>query len=411
MKIDNNDPIIQNILKVLNTSSLDDWDEGKRFDDTFVEKLVSSTDIINRVSTTQEAVLLFYLFLGRYAGHERTGRNNIDIVSELSGSEEYNRRKLSYQIRNVGSFTFKCKNGDLKINRSDDIAQSQGVYSCLIDYMGGTLNITLPKNFHEPTFESRFVPFFPILCESLNILKEAKSKTKAIIFFYGDHPSREHGVAFCSNRHDDYLVPDFDMLKIFRETAHLVTTPWDSRLATAYFRGTDTGATYYKNVLNSQRAILSELSLKHPDIINSRLTGAEHPENIEKYKSIGIWGEREPQTNIFLYKYNIDVDGNSNSWVGLVNKLYMGYGGVVLKVASPDGYRQWFYDRLEPWVNFVPVAADMSDLVDKIIYLNNNNNFAESIFKNSISIFKGVTHDYLKNYAAHVISKALLGLK
>jgi len=31
-------------------------------------------------------------------------------------------------------------------------------------------------------------------------------------------------------------------------------------------------------------------------------------------------------------------------------------------------FRQWYYDRLMPWRHFVPVRADMSDLVEKIAW-------------------------------------------
>ena len=29
-------------------------------------------------------------------------------------------------------------------------------------------------------------------------------------------------------------------------------------------------------------------------------------------------------------------------------------------------FRSWYYDRLEPWRHYVPVAADLSDLVERI---------------------------------------------
>jgi len=38
----------------------------------------------------------------------------------------------------------------------------------------------------------------------------------------------------------------------------------------------------------------------------------------------------------------------------------------VIKVASPFGYRQWYYADLRPWEHFIPVAVDLSDLLEKI---------------------------------------------
>jgi len=70
--------------------------------------------------------------------------------------------------------------------------------------------------------------------------------------------------------------------------------------------------------------------------------------------------ERCDRTDFLKYRYLIDIDGNSNSWSGLFEAMLM--GACVLKVASPAGFREWYYDRLVPWENFIPVKQDMSDL-------------------------------------------------
>jgi hypothetical protein len=54
-------------------------------------------------------------------------------------------------------------------------------------------------------------------------------------------------------------------------------------------------------------------------------------------------------------------------------------GSAVLKVASRRGFRQWYYDRLVPWHNFVPVATDLSDLVDRHRWLMENDEAARNI--------------------------------
>jgi len=411
MKIDINNPAINDLLKNLRISSLDDWNDDKRFDDSVIERLKSSDDLMNRIATHQEAVTLFYLFLGRYEGDERAGRKYIDIASELTNSEEYKKRKLSHHVHKHGSFVFKCRDDEIKIRCSDDIAHGQGIYSCHIEYMTDTLNITLPKNFHEPTFESRLAPFLPIFCESLNILKNIKSKTKAIEFFYGDHPTRDSGLAFCSNKIHDFLLPDSDTLTIFKNPPIFKSISWEDRKNVAYFRGSDTGSAYYMNVNKSQRMLLCSLSQLNPDLIDAKITNCENKNNIENYKEKGVWGEREPLSNIGLYKYNIDVDGNSNSWAGLVNKLLGGFGGVTLKVESPEGYRQWFYHRLQPWINYVPITADLSDIIDKISFLKKNDGIAFGIHNNAAEIFRGIDYGYLRNFSAHIIVSALLRLR
>lgn len=60
-----------------------------------------------------------------------------------------------------------------------------------------------------------------------------------------------------------------------------------------------------------------------------------------------------PKFEFFEYRTLIDVDGWTNAW-SLLDKMIG--GTTILKVASAKGYRQWFYDRLMPWENFIPLA-------------------------------------------------------
>ncbi|MBV9405128.1 MAG: hypothetical protein JO211_07270, partial [Acidobacteriaceae bacterium] len=56
----------------------------------------------------------------------------------------------------------------------------------------------------------------------------------------------------------------------------------------------------------------------------------------ELAQSFGMLAPRVPQPEFIRYRYQIDIDGNTNSW-SLPLKLAM--GSCVLKVQSP--YRQW----------------------------------------------------------------------
>ena len=63
-------------------------------------------------------------------------------------------------------------------------------------------------------------------------------------------------------------------------------------------------------------------------------------------------------------KFAIDSDGNTNSWSNFYVRLLLGC--CVIKIASQSGFRQWYYDALQPWVHYVPMRADMADLIEKI---------------------------------------------
>jgi hypothetical protein len=96
------------------------------------------------------------------------------------------------------------------------------------------------------------------------------------------------------------------------------------------------------------------------------LWGGAAPEVTAAYRIAGILGPAIPQRSWCHRRFAIDIDGNSNAFSNLFIRLL--YGCCVIKVASPLGFRQWYYDRLEPWVHYVPVAANLSDLAETIAW-------------------------------------------
>ena len=51
----------------------------------------------------------------------------------------------------------------------------------------------------------------------------------------------------------------------------------------------------------------------------------------------------------------------------------------IVKVASPNGYRQWYYDRLIPWENYVPIRSDLSDLEQAVAWFARHDAEAQRI--------------------------------
>jgi len=64
-----------------------------------------------------------------------------------------------------------------------------------------------------------------------------------------------------------------------------------------------------------------------------------------------------PMQDMAQYRYILDIDGNANSW-NFIAKLRLGC--CILRVESE--WRQWFWPRLSPWVHYVPIANDLSDV-------------------------------------------------
>jgi hypothetical protein len=59
------------------------------------------------------------------------------------------------------------------------------------------------------------------------------------------------------------------------------------------------------------------------------------------------------------YKYLLHVDGQTASW-GLAHKLNS--GSVLVWIESARNYREFYYPLLKPWIHYIPIARDLSDL-------------------------------------------------
>jgi hypothetical protein len=70
------------------------------------------------------------------------------------------------------------------------------------------------------------------------------------------------------------------------------------------------------------------------------------------------WIDNKEMVN---YKYILDVDGNACTWDATAWKLNS--GSVIFKTKSP--WQQWFYYEYLPWVHYIPIADDFSDLQEK----------------------------------------------
>lgn len=62
------------------------------------------------------------------------------------------------------------------------------------------------------------------------------------------------------------------------------------------------------------------------------------------------------------YKYIIDVDGNG--WSSRFKRLITSNSLIFKSTIYPE----WFTDRIEPWVHYVPVQNDLSDLFDSLVF-------------------------------------------
>jgi hypothetical protein len=258
----------------------------------------------------------------------------------------------------------------------------------------------------------RWIQALPIFVEMYRTGLVESGDVKINLGDHGEIP----GLAFCANTPDCFMIPDphfiaargYDPLRRHFAQNHI---SWSARTPIAFWRGSTTGRTLSDDLTGWRtlpRVRLCEIGREHPDVIDaglSRITQMITTESEVEIGASGLVSDFVPATQFDKFKYQIDIDGNSNSWTGLFEKLLT--ASPVLKVTSSQGYRQWYYDRLKPWVNFVPVAADMSDLVEKIGWLRKHDDIARALGMRGYQLALSMDYEPELVQAARTVGAAL----
>ncbi|KAF8918437.1 glycosyl transferase family 90-domain-containing protein [Mucidula mucida] len=199
--------------------------------------------------------------------------------------------------------------------------------------------------------------------------------------------------SFCATTlHHDISVPTLYGWVDDETLSHVPA--WDEKVdERLVWRGTNTGITYAEDTRwkGSQRTVLLEKTNSIPgsiDVLKS--TPEDQPvgpaESVKNayvnpamfdvgFVEVSNCGtvcahllamsplrNRHSRDDAWQYKYIIDVDGNG--WSGRFKQL-MSSKSLVFKSTV---YPEWFLDRVQPWVHYVPVQVDLSDLHDALVF-------------------------------------------
>ncbi|RYD86629.1 MAG: hypothetical protein EOP61_37160 [Sphingomonadales bacterium] len=214
------------------------------------------------------------------------------------------------------------------------------------------------ERFPELIF-TRWIAMLPLIAPAVAVGRPGRCW-----FSLGDEAHRP-GLTFCGNAPEHIPVPDPYFMEShgyqgLRDAYARRDMKWDERAAIVFWRGTTTGP-YHVPFAELPRVALSRIAKamgERADIGLSSVT-PDYADRTAWLADEGLLKDFVAAETFDRYQLHVDIDGNSNSWPGLMSKLHS--GGAVLKVESQQGYRQWYYDRLEPWVHFVPVRPDLSD--------------------------------------------------
>uniref|UniRef100_A0A8C6WZS2 Protein O-glucosyltransferase 2 n=1 Tax=Neogobius melanostomus TaxID=47308 RepID=A0A8C6WZS2_9GOBI len=177
-----------------------------------------------------------------------------------------------------------------------------------------------------------------------------------------------------SNNTRDIVMPTYDLTESVLETMGRVSLdmmsvqantgpPWHQKNFSAFWRGRDS---------RQERLELVKLSRAHPQMLDAAFTNFfffKHDESL-----YGPLVKHVSFFDFFKYKYQINIDGT----VAAYRMPYLLAGdSVVLKQDS--GYYEHFYSQLQPWEHYIPIRADLGDLLEKIQWAKDHDEEARRI--------------------------------
>lgn len=122
------------------------------------------------------------------------------------------------------------------------------------------------------------------------------------------------------------------------------------------------------------RQKLVQLSLAHSDLVQAidMSWDRKNPKRLSSPKYMSL------PDQVRTWKYLIDIEGCG--WSARL-KTFLFSGRPTLVVDRP--WKEWFFPNLEPWVHFVPVRRDLTDLTEAVQRLNSDPALARSIAENA----------------------------
>lgn len=222
-----------------------------------------------------------------------------------------------------------------------------------------------------------------------------------IIFYEDGIPLAHHPKNFYFTEIKEFQAPIFCSAKL-KGTQHVILIPdwrsvsrwwafelqrviyasninnWESKKNYGFWRGSCT---------NPLRFNLCKLSLEYPDYLDARINAKlETPEIMSQFEKEGIYCEVGwvPWETILQNKYLPLVDGVMTASPAVQSRLL---SNSVMFLQDFDGI-EWFFRALRPYVHYIPVKHDLSDLLDQFDWASENDDICKKISENATAFAK-----------------------
>lgn len=295
------------------------------------------------------------------------------------------------------------------------------------DYDEGDNNMVILLDMFNTLCRERVLPDIEFFLNRRDFPQFKKNETEPYDHIFGrDTPLLSHNypkyaplLSFSSNSEfADIVIPTYEdwARAVYQETGlvfpnkcgvypKIVPTPWKDKKNTAVFRGSSTGVGVSNGndkqpgPVNQRLAALRIASqCRYSDSCKADLLDVGitkwnlRPRKLEESKYLltipkqtaPYSGTGYPLANKLSlqeqssYKYILHLEGN----VAAYRLSYeLSSGSTILLAGS--SWDTWLQDLITPYVHYVPVKADLSDLVSQIIWCRNNDSKCEQIAANA----------------------------
>lgn len=314
----------------------------------------------------------------------------IDLV-KISVREVWARRRLRHRLAQLAP-DFALPYPELRCSRTPTPFR----YDCRMDRTDGRYTVIFLGD------RIVFVVRYDRIPSALYWLSQCPPAIKSMVVNLsdGDAPSLSPFAA-SANTPDAILLPDKDFVTTrgfenLRAFATANNVEWHLRSDSVRWRGATNGkggkdystpdARWDLKIKPRIRMALILRNVKGADVAFSHTYDRKLAARL---RGDGLLRDRIPQTDWINDKLALDIDGTTNTWTNFLARLHLGC--CVIKVESQEGYRQWYYDRIRPWEHFIPVRADMTDLVEKIEWARSHDDEARRIAENGQAFARSMT--------------------
>ncbi len=242
---------------------------------------------------------------------------------------------------------------------------------------------------------------------------------------------------YSSPLYADYMIPSYTEWKMItkkyfpnnskfncdNKQIHVKKIEWSNKVSTAQFRGSATGCGITPET--NQRLHIASISKKWQSdnryneknqvdgipFLNAGIVGYNNRDKKDIGKPIDFINIKKLNIHKSNYltrdeqqkfKYVVYIDGH----VAAERLIFeMNSGSVILKVESLYNWMQWFHVLLKPYIHYIPVKADLSDLAEKIQWCKTNDDKCYQITKNAANLFTQINNKhFILDYMTTMLS-------